>query len=290
MTTETLIQKVREEAGELDENGEQLLATFKKILQNAVKTTTPEPSEDSFVSHNITPEEYEALPRVEKRRYLAEAEKLNERWIANHFNSLNAKWIVVVDGQVLMHGSTLDSYPEDEDFFALCEKTGKFPFVFISPRVFDIEERPTVWHKTKELDDAYPALSIAVLSKNKRFDTEADLDTGAVDCYCSLELLTANGIVKLHSKEFEYTSEHLSRPFIYFIKPLWLELIDDAGTSRKWRTSIICVADWKQSPLTAINPNRTFLLGRSVLFNLRPRIILDFDARLTEVEFKQTPA
>jgi hypothetical protein len=68
MTTETIIQKVREEAGELDENGEQLLATFKKILQNAFKTTTPEPSEDSFVSHNITPEEYEALPRLEKRR------------------------------------------------------------------------------------------------------------------------------------------------------------------------------------------------------------------------------
>jgi hypothetical protein len=132
---------------------------------------------------------------------------------------LNAKWIVVVDGQVLMHGSTLDSYPEDEDFFALCEKTGRFPFVFISPRVFDIEERPTVWHKTK-----------------------------------------------------------------------WLELIDEVGTSHKWRTAIICVANWKRSPFTSINPSRTFLLGRGVLFNLRPRITPDFDARLTEVKFKATAA
>lgn len=287
MTTETLMQKVREEVGELDENGEQLLATFKKILQGAAETTMPKSSEDGFISRNITPEEYESLPRIEKRHYLAEAEKLNKRWIENQLNRLNAKWIVVIDGQVVMHGVTLDTYPEDEDFLALYEKTGQFPFVFINPRVFDIEERPTVWHKTRELDDAYPALSIAVLSKNKRFDTEADLDTGAMDCYCSLELLAANGVVKVHSKEFEYTSEHLSRPFIYFIKPLWLELIDDAGTSRKWRTSIFCVADWKLSPFTAINPNRTFLLGRSVLFNLRPRIILDFDARLTAVEFKQ---
>jgi len=50
------------------------------------------------------------------------------------------------------------------------------------------------------------------------------------------------------------------------------------------------VADWHNSPFTAINPNRTFLLGRSGLLNLRPRVILDFDARLTEVEFKEASA
>ncbi|MCI0697059.1 hypothetical protein L0337_34260 [candidate division KSB1 bacterium] len=264
MTTETLIQKVREKRGSLNSENEQILAMAMQILHDTENASLPPPSEENFVSRNITPEEYEALLRLEKRHYLAEAEKLNIRWIANQFNSLNAKWIVVIDGQVVMHGATLDTHPEDEEFLAICERTGKFPFVFISPRVFDIEERPTVWHKTKELDDAYPALSVAVLSKTKRFDTEADLDTGAVDCYCSLELLTANKVVKIHSKEFEYTAEHLSRSFSYFIKPLWLELIDEVGISRRWRTAIICVADWKRSPFISINPSRVQAASRGI--------------------------
>jgi len=118
---------------------------------------------------------------------------------------------MVIDGQVVLHGTTLDTYPEDENFLALCEKTGKYPFVFINPRVFDIEERPAVWHKTNEPDDDYPALPIAIWGNNKCFEADADLDTGAVDCYCALELLTAKGVVNIHSKDVEYLSEHLSR-------------------------------------------------------------------------------
>jgi len=240
MTTETLIQEVREKAGALDENGERLLATIVKILQGADDTATgmAQPSGQIFIGRNITPEEYEALSREEKRRYIADAEKLNKRWVENQFNRLQAKWFMVIDGRVIMHGATLNTYPEDEEFLALCEKTGKFPFAFISPRVFDIEERPTIWHKTNEAYDAYPALPITIADNNRRFQTEADLDTGAIDCYCALELLTANGIFRAQPKNVEYTSKHLSRPFVYFIKAFWVELTDETGTSRRWRTSI----------------------------------------------------
>jgi len=286
MTTETLIQEVREKAGVLDNNGEQLLATIVKILQGGEDTsTTQQPSEQIFIGRNITPEEYEALSREEKRRYIADAEKRNKCWVENQFNRLQADWIMVVDGQVVMHGTTLDNYPDDEDFLAFCENTGKFPFAFINPRVFFIEERPTVWHKTNSPYDAYPALTITVSDNTKRFQTEADLDTGAADCYCSSDLLIMNGIIKIKSRNVEYTSEHLSRPFAYFIKPLWLELADPNGISRRWRASIVCVNDWHRSPFTAINRNRTFLLGRRVLLNLRPRLVLDFDNRCTEVRF-----
>jgi hypothetical protein len=290
MTTETLIQKVRDEVGTLDANGEQLLIKAMKILQGAGDTIKPQPAEEHFVSQNITPEEYEALPRAERRHYQDEAEELNQRWVENQLKRYNAKWIMVIDGQVVMHGATLDDYPEEEDFLALCEKTGKYPFVFLSPSVFAIEESSTSWHLTKDAGDAYPALAMTISGNNRRLETEADLDTGASDCYCDLELLTANRVVKLYSNNFEKTSRHLSQPFIYFTKQLSLEIRDKTRASRQWRTTVICVDDWQNSPFIAINPKRTFLLGRRVLFKLRPRIILDFDARLTEVEFKQTPA
>jgi hypothetical protein len=183
MTTEVLIQKVRDELGVLDERSEQFVATLKKVLQGDGETSKPQPSQEKFVSRNITLEEYEALPRLEKRRYHDEAEKLNQRWVENQLNSLQAKWIMVADGQVVLHGATLDGYPEDEEFLALCAKTGKYPFLFVSPRVFAIEEHATLWHQTNEPGDAYPAVTIALKGNNNRFETEADLDTGAVDCF-----------------------------------------------------------------------------------------------------------
>jgi len=78
----------------------------------------------------------------------------------------------------------------------------------------------------------------------------------------------ANGVVKIQPNDRERTSEHLSRPFVYFFKRVWLELIDENGASRQWQTTIVCVDDWNNSPFTSINPDRTFLLGRSVLFKL----------------------
>jgi hypothetical protein len=285
MTTETLIEKVRAKLGRLDAQGEQLLATALEIIQDVNATPSTQPAQENFASHNITLEEYRALPREAKWRYQDQAAKMNRRWIENQLNRLKAKWIMVVNGQVVLHGATLDSYPEDEDFLALCQKSGKYPFVFFSPRVFAIEEHPTLWHSTNEPADAYPALSITIAGNNNRFATEADLDTGAVDCYAALELLQTHGVIKTGTDDVLEISEHLSQSFIYSTKRVWLELVDEAGVSRQGRATIICVDDWHNSPFTAINPKRSFLLGRNVLFNLRPRITLDFDARITEVRF-----
>lgn len=202
MTAETLVEKVREEFGTLDERNEQLLGLFEKILKRANEAPATKSFRENFVSRNITPEEYEALARVERRRYQDEAEELNRRWVENQLISHGAKWIMVVDGRVVKHGAALDDYSDDEDFLALCEKAGKYPFVFFSPAVFAIEENSTSWHMTKYAGDAYPTLAIAISENANRLETEADLDTDAVDCYCDLELLTTNGIAKIHSKSF----------------------------------------------------------------------------------------
>jgi len=288
MTTETLIKKVHEKVGVMDEYGKQLLSAAMEILQSDDENVKLPPSDESFVSQNISMEEYVALPSPERSRYQSDAEERNRSWIEKQFKNLDANWIMVIDGQVVKHGATLDDYPEDEEIYALQEKTGKCPFVFFSSFLLAIEENVTTWHKTNRRGDAYPALSLTISGNNKQFATEADLDTGAVGCYCALDLLQAKGIIKILPKDIQQISQHLSQPFVYFTKQAWLELVDENGAGRRLRTSLICVNDWPNSPFTTINPNRTFLLGRNVLLNLRPRIVLDFDALLSEVEFKTT--
>lgn len=285
MTAETIIQKVREKLGSLNANDEQIVMKALKILQSGEATSDAISSEEAFISSNITPEEYEALPRPDRRRYQSEAEKRNHGWIERQFRNLGAKWIMVIDGQVIRHGATLKNFPDYAELLAICDDTGKYPFAFLSPRVFAIEEIPAVWHNTNEPGDAYPALSIVLTKDRNRFETEADLDTGAVDCYASLESLAASGVVEIHQKDIEWSSHHLSEPFDYFAIPVWFELTDDHGISRRCKTTVICVENWQSSPFTAINPTRTFLLGRSVLLELRPRVVLDFEAHSTQVYY-----
>jgi hypothetical protein len=205
MTTQLLIEKVGEQIGPLHSQSDQAVAAAMKILRDAQTEPPAQPTDEKFSGRNITLEEYKALPREEKSRYHDEAEELNWRWVEKQLNSLQAKWIMVVDGQVVSHGATLKNFPGREDIVKICERTGKYPFVFFSPRIFAIEELSNPWHTTKDAGDAYPAF--------------------------------------------------------------------------------ICVNDWRNGPFIAINPARTFLLGRSVLLELQPRLVLDFAARRTEVQF-----
>jgi len=287
MTTEVLVQQVRDELGVIDERSEQFVATLKKVLQRADKASKPHPSEEKFVSQNMSMEAYRSLPRPERRHYQSDAEKLNQRWIEKQFKNLNANWIIVLDGTVVKHGATLGDYPSEQDIRQLQQKTGKCPFVFFSKFLLAIEEHPTSWHQTKESTDFYPALAVKISSASKLFETEADLDTGAVECYGDLELLRDNGVINLDHDDLEYHSSHLSRSFAYFAKEVFLDLVDATDTSHQCRTTIICVDDWRNSPFVAINPARTLLVGRRVLLDLRTRLVLDFDGRFTEVEYKK---
>jgi len=287
MTSETIIQKVREEVGTLDENGELLLAKIAKVLTTANEVSKPQASAESFVSRNISMEEYRTLPRSERRNYQSDAEERNRHWIEKQFKKLGANWIIVIDGQVVKHGANLGDYPKEKGIRELQQITGKCPFIFFSKFLLSIEENSTLWHSTKDLDDFYPALAMAISGNNKRVATEADLDTGAFECYSDLELLIDHGIVSFDQDDIEQYSKHLSQTFSYLTKEVTIELSDGMGISSECQTTIICVDNWSNSPFVAINPSRTFLLGRRVLLNLRPRVILDFDACSTEVLRKQ---
>ena len=287
MTTETLIQKVRDEVGELDERSRQLLATALKIIQSNGGEDKPNADAETFLSHNLRLEDYRSLPRPGRRLYQSEAERLNQQWINKRFQTLGANWIMVIDGEVVKHGASLDDYPGDEEMRELRQNAGKIPFVFFSKYLLAIEEAPTPWHATNEKGDFYPTLAITLSHADKTSSTEADLDTGAIASYTDLERLINDGIVMLDTDDVEHEANHLSRAYAYFTKEVFAEIHDARGSSRKRRTAIICVENWRQSPFITINPRRTFLLGRKLLLNLGPRVTLDFDARQSEVEFKE---
>lgn len=132
MTTEALIQKVREELGTLDENGERVLKTTLQILQESADNPIASSPTLNFVSQNISMVQFRKLDRDGRRRYLSDAEKMNRHWIERQFKRLGATWLMVIDGQVIKHGATLRSYPGDEGIRQIQQTSGKCPFVFIS--------------------------------------------------------------------------------------------------------------------------------------------------------------
>ena len=285
MTTETLIEKVRAELGPLDARGEQIVAATLKFFPNLDVASMNRAKEEAFVSRNISLEEYQALPRSERRRYQEEAEKLNRRWIEAQFEGLGAEWLIVIDSRVIKHGASLSEYLGNRELRAFSQKYGKCPFVFFSKALLVIEENTTSWHGTNKANDFYPAVAIALTGYNQRYETEADMDIGALGCHGSLELLNAKGVVDIGSYDLEYNGIHLSQPYVYFTDEAWIELSASDGSIRKTRTVILCVEDWDNSPFVSINPTRTVLLGRKVFSELQSRLTLDFAAKQTEVQF-----
>ncbi len=285
MTTETVIEKVRAEIGPLNAQAEQaVLATF-KLMQNAARFDMPSFLQDmEFVGQNITLEEYIALPREERRRYLDGAEKPNQAWIAKKLSHLQASWMMVADGQIVLRGASMQDYPEDEDFLKLCERTGKYPFIFFHPLVHAIEEN-SGWHETIQPGDVYATLNLTLANDSNRLALVADVDTGSLNSFCDLDLLKRNRMIEILPHQSEHNAQHLSRPYMCFTKRITLELADENGKKHQARVTIFCVQDWQYSSFVTVNPTRNFLLGRQVLLELRPRLTLDFAARSTEVRF-----
>ncbi|MCI0692729.1 hypothetical protein L0337_12095 [candidate division KSB1 bacterium] len=139
MIQETIINEVRQRLGPLNSQAEQAVKEVLEILKLPREATSPETQEEPFIGTNVSVAQYEAWSRDERLKYQTDPEKINARWIEKKMQELNVAWIMVIDGLVVASGSLTD-YPSDEEFDALCEKFGKFPFVFLSPRVLMIEE------------------------------------------------------------------------------------------------------------------------------------------------------
>lgn len=168
MTTETLIQKVRKEVGELDERSRQLLATAMKIIQNDANGGASPSAHETFLGCNASLDEYRAFSRPERRRYQSEAEALNQKWLDERFQALGANWIMVIDGRIIKHGTSLGDYPREAEIRELQEKTGKCPFVFFSKFLLAIEEVHTPWLTTNKTNGHYPTHAAGLRLAPKR--------------------------------------------------------------------------------------------------------------------------
>ncbi len=284
MITETVLKQVRDRLGPLNGQAEQAVAEAVEIIRQMSEPPSAPITEDSFKGENVSLDEYESWSDDQQRRYQVEAKKANANWIERKLQELNAAWLIVLDEKIVAHGPALRTFPHEEEFEKLCEKTGKFPFVIFSPRIFLIEESAP-WHTTKLSGDAYPTLHINLKTNATATELEADFDTGAVDTYLDLDLLVQRGLIKVKRIDIKDESSHLGQTFGYITKSIWLEIKAQDGQRRQTRIYAICVENWKKSPFVAVNPNRTALVGRDAMLQLQPKVLLDFAARQTEVEY-----
>jgi hypothetical protein len=280
MTQETVIDNIRQRLGPLNNQAEKAV---KEVLKLPRETASLKALEETFIGANVSVAKYEAWSRDERLKYQTEPEKVNARWIERKMRELHAKWIMVIDGKVVSYGSLTD-YPFDEEFDALCETFGEFPFVFMSPRVLMVEEGLS-WHDTTEYEDAYPTVSVTIKGAAGQHEFQADFDTGALGVFFDQELLLRHKVMTKRNRDVEKIAEHLSKSFRYVQKPLWLEVTDKHGRSQRVGMIAACVENWQSSPFVAINPQRTALVGRGAFLKLQPIVHLNFAARQSEVEY-----
>ena len=165
MTTESVLNEVRQRLGPLNEQAEEAVAEALNLIRRKFHSLFSAVAEEAFRSENATLDEYLNWTDEQQRRYQSEAERENIKWIEKRLDDLHATWLIVVDGKIIAHGPSLQTFPHEEEFEALCEKLGKYPFVIFSPRMFLIEEAAG-WHPTEIPGDAYPVISVAQVHKN----------------------------------------------------------------------------------------------------------------------------
>lgn len=111
-----------------------------------------------YQGENPTFQEYATLSEDDQLNLWQIARENNKDWLAQTFAKLQAGWLVIIDGKVIKHGSSLGDFPEEEEILRIGEQSGKFPFVFLNDNLLAIEEGQSGWHATAEPIDFYPKI------------------------------------------------------------------------------------------------------------------------------------
>ena len=279
---QTLVKEIAEKVKSADES------TISAILKMLVEygCELPEHLEESrkFEGENPTLSEYEKLSLQQQCELQDAAAQRNESWIRQKFAELNATWLFVIDGGIIAYGSDLSSYPEDDFIDSICQQTGKFPFVFIDECQLLIEEG-TGWHTTNRENDWYPTIELTISEQSSPVNIIGDFDTGAIMIFVDFEFLQTAQVVKPRRAQVVHSAFHFNQRYVYLPKRITITLQDESGVTRESRQTINCVLDWQQSPFIQVNPNRTALIGRKVLLELKPKVALDFSRQVTMVYF-----
>jgi len=284
MTKEEILVELERRLGPLDERAREAIRATVDLIEPAPSPPPAWLTEPGFQGENpvfdpSTPTNLEA-----RRPVLHALEEMNQDWLRQQCRDLSAGWLMVIDGQVVLHGPTLDNFPADEELLNLCHCTGKLPLLFIDDGLLAIEET-TSWSSTIYPGDAYPTLSLGFRGNSSAVETSADLDTGAIELYADLDWLRGQGIVHLTPADQPRASQHLGTTYSYFTKSVTVVMSSTDGAQQHIRRGVICVQDWTRSPFVRINPARQVLLGRHLCFLFQPTRTLNFSQRTTKVEW-----
>ncbi len=278
MTKADIIAEVEKRLGPLDEKAKRAVEMAMELMER-LPTTKPEPK---WQGENPSFDQAAKMLPRERGMLLQALEQQNREWLERKLKELNARWLLVIDGEVVRYGTATTDYLTDEELLALCRERGKLPLLFMPLRPI---EETTRWHSTIYDNDAYPTITLRVLSDNATYDLIADFDTGSSEVYLDADTLVRQRIIRVIDADPIYESTHLGRPFEYVIKFVRLALVDVDGKPRETRVLTVCVFDWHQSPFVSINPNRKALVGRDLCLLLQPKITLDFSRHETTIHW-----
>jgi len=253
-------------------------STFKPVdIPDAVNRKT------NFVGENLTLEEYEHLSPGERGGLQQRLRERNHLWLQEKFASLKAAWLVVVNGEIIASGQNLRNLPLAKQNVEVYQRTGKFPFVFINDDLMAIEEGTSTWHATVDPGDFYPTLPVTLTSPADTVAITGDFYTGASGSFVDYDFLRAQNLIRPEIGDYFELSRHLNQPYHCVAKPLFFKLCSKTRKVYAFETMIYCVTDWPLSPFVKINPTRVALIGRDLLLALKPRVLLDFAQRQTEI-------
>ena len=301
MSHEVLLEDIRTELEQLDDTA---LQSIREIIDRAKHPSfrAPEAVRRStvplidieeplpFVGENLTPEEYKKLTLEERGMLQWRLQQQNRFWLKENFARLKAAWIVVVDRRVIASGKNLKNLPMQTQVRRICRRTGKFPFIFVNDKFITIEEITAAWSTTNQARDYYPTFPLTLRSAAKVVDIVGDFDTGASNTFVDYDFLRDHDLIQPQAEDYPIVSLHLSQRFAYVAKWLQVEVPSNSRETRNLIARIFCVSNWNFSPFVALNPNRTALIGRDIMFELKPRVLLDFDKRQTEIVTAKKPA
>jgi hypothetical protein len=180
MSQEAIVAKIKDALTEADsETLDLLLETLQKskkkrlmpsekftsILSGSFNRKTPPRQTLEFIGENLPFEEIEKLSIKERGELQRRLKEQNKEWLHEKFTTLNALWLMVIDGKVQSWGKNQKDYPQPEQIMEISQRTGKYPFIFINDDRMAIEESSSSWHKL-DADDYYPTIPLRLRSNS----------------------------------------------------------------------------------------------------------------------------
>jgi hypothetical protein len=294
MSTIAIIETIKTE---LVEANPDTLAHLLEILRTSKqkdflppKTTTLSPhpqravpaQSSRFLGENLPYEKIEKMSIKERGAMQRRLKEQNREWLQEKFTSLNALWLMIVDGEIIAWGATKKDYPKPTRIMEICQQTGKYPFIFIKDSAMAIEESSSVWNRV-DANDFYPTIPLSLNSDSGSATLIADFDTGAASSFVNYDFLLAHKVVQRNTGEYIQDSVHLSQAYECISKDLTVTMTAISGEVITVETELYCVEDWARSPFVKINPKRLALIGRDLLLELKLCALLNFDRRQTQI-------